>query len=193
MKILLKAAIVLGIVLVIVGIVVVFNGTEKTGQQKIVYNDFRFDGSSGLVLGRLYYLGGGEPQFYPEAGDTVEVRDVHPPTGFNGSLFNVYFAVWESAHESGSAPDELIKATDLPATLIATHGYMSFQLLSDGLLGDLASGSSWTVYFILPYTIPANAGPLAVGTAGLATGTAMITYASYRLVQARKSPRARRA
>lgn len=191
LKILLKAAVVLGIVLIFVGVRVMYSGNEKMDEQRISFNTFRFDGSSSLVSGKSYFLEGG-PQFYLDPGDTVEVRAIHPPSDFNGSLSNVYFAVWESTPQPGQSPDQLIQASSLPATHIAEHNYVFFQLLSDEPLDNLAPGSSWTADFVYPYKIPRNVGLVVTGTVALASGITTVALASYRLVKTIKSRRPRR-
>lgn len=194
LKILLKAAVVLGIVLIFVGVRVIYSGNEKMDEQKILFNTFRFEGSSSLVSGKSYYLASGQggPQFYLGPGDTVEVKAIHPPSDFNGSLSNVYFAVWESTPQPGQTPDQLMQASSLPATHIAQHNYVLFQLLSDEPLENLAPGSSWAADFIYPYKIPRNVGLTVIGTVALVSGISTVALASYRLVKTNQSRRPRR-
>jgi hypothetical protein len=190
LKTLLKVAVVLGVILIIAGASMIYLGTEKMDEQKILFT-FRFSTSSSVVSGKSYYPGGG-PEFHLDVGDTVEVRAVHPPSGFNGSLSNVYFAVWESAPEPGSIPDELMSVTTLPATHVAKSSYLFFQLLSDEPLQDLASNSDWTGDFVYAYRVPRNNGLQISGLVAVAGGMAVIVLASYRFVKPSKASHPRR-
>ena len=185
-----SAAVVLGQVLSIFGVWLMYTGAEKMHQQTIQFKTFRFDGSSSLVSGKSYYLGGG-PQFYLDSGDIVEARVLYPPSDFNGSLSNVYFAVWESAPQPGLMPDQLIQASTLPATHLARSNYLFFQLISDEPFENLAPGSSWTGDFVYSYKVSTNVGLTVTGIVTLACGIGMVALATYRL-RTGKSPRARR-
>jgi hypothetical protein len=187
---LLIAAAALAIVLIIVGLQVMYSATEKAYQQTIQFENYRFDGSSSLVSGKSYYLGGG-PQISLSPGDTIEIRAIHPPAAFNGSLSHIYFAAWESTPENTSAPDQLIQATALPATHIVKTNQLFFQLISDESLQNLAPGYSWTADFAYPYKIPGNPRLFTTGTAAMAAGITIAVLASYRFVKTSKSPRAR--
>jgi hypothetical protein len=192
LKRVLVAVAVLGIVLIIVGFVVMQSGTEHTNQQRIPFSTFSFSGSTTLVSGVYYYVGGAQ-QFHINAGAAVEVLDIQPPAGFNGSLTNVYFAVWESAPQSGSSPDELIRASTLPATYVVKSGSWYFQLLSDESLQNLASGSFWTGDFVYSYKFVEDIGLLISGGAILASGIIVAILALYGLVRISKRRLARRA
>lgn len=172
-------------VLIIVGASLVYSSNERMAQQAILFEAFRFDGSLSLVSGKSCYVGGG-PQFHIDVGDTVEVSDIHPPAGFNGSLQNVYFAVWESPPQPGSSPNELIRADTLPVTHVAKSNYVFFQLVSIEPLQDLAQGSSWKGDFVYPYRIPENTGLLVSGILALTCGITTVVVAGYRLVNSIK-------
>lgn len=192
LKILLGAIVVIGMAFIIVGIQEAYSATGKTTQQIIQFNTFDFDGSSSLVSNRSYYVGGG-PQFHLTdiTGITVEALAIHPPADFNGSLSNVYFAVWESEPQPGSTPDQLIQANTLPVNHTATSNYLFFQLLSDEPLANLAPGSSWAGEFIYYYKIPENVSLLDAGTVAFTGGIAIALLASYKLVKTgRRAPHA---
>jgi hypothetical protein len=191
LRILLAAAVVLGAVLIVWGAQMMQSGTERTVQQTIQFKTFQFNGSSSVVSGKSYYTGGG-PQFHLDPGDTVEVTGVHPPAGFNGSLSNLYFAVWESTPQPGSTPDDLIRASTLPATYTTRGNYVFFQLLSDEPLQDLAPRSSWTGDFVYLYRIPGNIGLFVTGMVALASGITIVVLMSITLMKTSKSPRVRR-
>lgn len=192
LKRVLVAVAVLGIVLITVGFVVMRSGTERTKQQRIPFSTFSFSGSTTLVSGVSYYDGGAQ-QFHINAGAAVEVLDVQPPAGFNGSLTNVYFAVWESAPQSGSSPDELIRTSTLPATYAVKSGSWYFQLLSHEPLQNLASGSFWTGDFVYSYKFAEDIGLLISGGAILASGIIVAVLAIYGLVRISKRGLARRS
>lgn len=195
----LSTAIVLGLALIIIGIWFTFPTTEKTYQHIIPCDSFSFDGSLGVVSGKSYYTGGG-PQIYLEPGDIIEASVIHPPADFNGSLSNVYFAVWESTPQTDQVPDQLIPLNTLPANQTAKSNYLFFQLISDEPLKNLAPKSTWTGDFIDhshgTSTLPQNAGVNVTGIVVSISGIAVVVFASYettRLFRTGKSPRSRRA
>ena len=181
---------VLGIVLIIVGFMVMQSAIGRTSQLTIPFSTFSFSGSTILVSGVSYFVGGG-PQFNVTAGTAVEVLDIHPPAGFNGSLTNVYFAVWESAPQSGSSLEELIRASTLPTTYVVKSGSGYFQLLSDEPLQNLASGSSWAADFATSSKATENPALLISAAAILASGVIVVIVGIYRFVKTSERPRAR--
>jgi hypothetical protein len=171
--------IVAGVVLIILGSVLVILGRPRVEETNI-HIDYRFGMYSFLILGKSYQ-GAGTETFLDFFDDTVTVVNVQPPSGSNGSLYNVYLYIWkETPPNRPASPDQMTALSECPfvyRSSLPSSEDVTFELVSDEPLQNLGYLKSWTLNFVLNHSVPTNLFLLVSGIATLVAGVVVLTWA----------------